>query len=150
MALHELIATIPFLSKLSGEQVDALAKAMTVSTYDDGHVFIEEGATGDGVHLVMEGQVVVGRERGKEWHDLNLLGPGSFFGLVALLDSEHRSATCKAKGRATVASMNRSVFSVLFGAHAPISIAFQHALAAQLAKDFRNLDRQIKEAFARG
>jgi CRP/FNR family transcriptional regulator, cyclic AMP receptor protein len=149
MALHQLLGTIPFLSKLSADQIDALAKAMTVNSYEDGHVFIEEGAAGDGVHLLMEGQVVVGRERDRAWHDLNVLGPGSFFGLVALLDSEHRSATCKAKGPVTVASMNRAVFSVLFGAHAPISMAFQHALAAQLAKDFRNLDRQIKEAFAR-
>lgn len=149
MGLHELLPTIPFLSKLSASQIDAISKAMLVDSFEDGHVFVEEGAPADGIYLLMEGEIVVGRERDHEWHDLNHLGPGSFFGLVALLDSDHRSATCKAKGRVVVASMNRSVFSVLFGAHAPISMAFQHALAAQLAKDFRSLDAQIKEAFAK-
>ncbi len=149
MDLQTLLPTIPFLSKLNPSQLDAVGKAMIVDTYEDGHVFVEEGARADGVYLIVEGAIAVGRERDREWHDLNHLGPGSFFGLVALLDDDQRSATCKAKGRVVVASMNRSVFSVLFGAHAPISMAFQHALAAQLAKDFRNLDNQIKAAFAK-
>ena len=134
MGLHDLLPKLPSLSHLSPSEIDALAKAMVVGTFDDKYVFDSEA-----VYLLMEGQVVEG---------LNEFGPGAFFGLLALLDAHPRKATYEAKGTVVVASMNHAVFSVLFGAHAPISIAFQHALAVQLAKDFRSLDRQIQEAFA--
>lgn len=148
MDLVDLLPTIPFLTKLKPSELDALSKALIVDTYKDGHVFIHEGQRAEGIHLVVEGDVHVGRDRKGVWHPLTSVGPGDFFGLVSMLDSRDPTATCRAEGTVVVASMIRSVFAVTFGAHAPISIAFQHALCAQLARDFRAVDERIKAAFA--
>jgi CRP-like cAMP-binding protein len=126
----------------------ALAAALLVHEHDAGHVFVREGERADSVFLVISGEIEVGRDHGGSWEGLNRLSAGELFGLVALVDAGPRSATCRAATPAVVGSMPRNVFSLLFNAHAPISLAFQQALCAQLARDFRGLDRQLQQALA--
>jgi CRP-like cAMP-binding protein len=142
-----LRALAPF-SALEAADLSALADALRVESHSAGHVFMREGDRADTVFLVISGDVSVGRERDGGWEDLNRLKAGDLFGLVALVDAGPRSATCRAATNATVGSMPRNVFSLLFNAHAPIALAFQQALCAQLARDFRGLDRQIQQALA--
>ena len=142
----DVLRSIHALSSLSRENLDVLLAAMLIEDYDDGHVFIREGKRGDTAFVVFSGEVVVTHERGGKTVELNRLGPGSFFGLLALVDDEPRSATCRAAGKARVGMLPQSAFVLLFNAHAPIAFALQRALAEQIAHDFRHLDARLREA----
>ncbi len=142
----DILRTIPALANLSPDNLEVLLDAMQIDDYEDGHVFIREGKRGDTAFVVFDGEVVVSHRRGDETVELNRMGPGSLFGLVALVDDEPRSATCTAAGQVRVGVLQQSAFALLFNAHAPIAFALQRALAEQLAHDFRNLDRKLREA----
>jgi CRP-like cAMP-binding protein len=147
MELDELLARNPYTGALSLEDRTALATALVVRTYPDGYVFIKEGRRGDALFLLLEGEVLVTRERAGA-QPLKRLQPGELFGLIALIDNDLRSATCVAAGAVRVATLTRAAFSLLFNAHAPIADSLQRVLAAQLAHDFRNINRQICDELA--
>jgi CRP-like cAMP-binding protein len=144
MDLQAFVAATPHLGRLSADNIDIIARAMVVQTHPPGHVLTREGDRGDNVFLLLQGEVEVGRVRDERWDPLNRLTPGALFGLVALIDSGHRCSSCRAGTEVVVGALNRAAFSVLLGQHAPIAQAFQLALCSQLARDFRNLERQIR------
>jgi CRP-like cAMP-binding protein len=149
MNLQETLAQNPHLGNLSPEDRAALASAMRVSEHDQGHVFIEEGAPGDELFLLLEGEVMVTRTRAGTSIALKLLRAGELFGLIALLDDEPRSATCRAAGPVRVAVLQRRDFESLFFSNEPVAAALHDALVAQLTLDFRNVNRQICEVLTR-
>jgi putative ABC transport system ATP-binding protein len=140
------LGSFPSFANLSQGDLAALGGALVVKSLAAGEALIEEGARGDAVYLILQGEVLVGRQRGATWDEVNRLHPGDFVGLLALIDSEPRSATCRAAGPVVVGALPRSAFTVLVRAHAPVAHAFQRALACQLTRDFRNLEAQIREA----
>jgi CRP/FNR family transcriptional regulator, cyclic AMP receptor protein len=143
--IEQLLRKNPHFASLSDGDLDALVSALLVSDYDAGHVFVREGARGDDVHLVVAGEVAVTRVRAGGQHELNRMRAGDLFGLVALVDDSPRSATCTAAGHCTVASLPRSALLLLMNQQAELAYAFQHALGAQLARDFRNLSQRIRQ-----
>jgi cAMP-dependent protein kinase regulator len=148
MDLDELLLRNPHTAALGPADRSALAAAMVVRSHPDGHVLIQEGRRGDTLFLLLEGEVLVTRE-GTGAQSIKRLQPGELFGLIALIDSEPRSATCTAAGPVRVAGLTSGAFALLFNAHAPIAEALQRTLAAQLTHDFRNLNRQIREELSR-
>ncbi len=144
-----MIRALPHFDALPEKDVDALAGAFDVRDYPDGSVFIREGDRGDTVFLLVDGTVQVTHDRGKARKELNRMRPGDLFGLVALVDDAPRSASCRALGPCKVGSLPKSVVSLLFNQKAPIAYAFQLALGTQLARDFRQLDRRVRERIER-
>lgn len=135
-------------SDLAPSDIDALANSLLVQEHPAGHVLIVEGDRADSVYLLLSGCVSVGKQRGQAWEELNRLTAGELFGLVALVDDGPRSASCRAATAITVGTLPRNVFSLLFNTNTPIGLAFQRGLCAQLARDFRHVDRQIQAALA--
>lgn len=144
--MSDLLVTlrkIPELAALTPADLDALAAALAVEEYPDGHTFIRQGERGTTIYLVLSGEVVVTDDRGNRRAEINRLGPGALFGLLALIDDEPRSASCSAAGPVRAASLPLASFALLFNAHAPIAYAIQAALAGQLTRDFRQLAERI-------
>jgi CRP-like cAMP-binding protein len=139
------LAKNPHTAALSLEDRAALASAMALTEHPDGHVFIKEGERGETLFFLLDGEVVVTRARSGDDRPIKRLHAGELFGLIALVDHEPRSATCRAAGEVHVASLPRSAFSQLFHSHLAIADALQRALAAQLTDDFRNVSRQLRE-----
>jgi CRP/FNR family transcriptional regulator, cyclic AMP receptor protein len=88
----EVVATlqdIPLFSGCTKSELNQLAKIVKEVEFPAGQTICQEGARGIGMHIVVEGYTKVqigGRTRRK-------LGPGAFFGEIALLDGGARSAT---------------------------------------------------------
>ena len=84
---------------LADEDVAALAKLARVAVYPAGDEIIEEGAEfdeeTDGIFVLVDGAVEVrtGTTNGSDGRLLVKLGPGEFFGEMALLDGRPRSAS---------------------------------------------------------
>jgi len=66
-------------------------------TYANGEVVFEEGDTGRTFYLIAEGTIRISKKgRGDKQETLGLLTTGDFFGEIALLDNEPRSAQASA------------------------------------------------------
>jgi CRP-like cAMP-binding protein len=89
----ELLAGVPLLASLERKDLQRLAKDFTERTFPAGSVVIKEGDThGMGFFIVVEGEGVV-NVGGK---DVDTIGPGSYFGEVALISDRVRTATVTA------------------------------------------------------
>lgn len=142
--LAELLRTSPDLQPLPSDILAAISHGLVRERLAPDQVVLREGERAKAAYLVISGEVEVVRVRGDKEHRLNLVRAGDWFGLVAMLSDGPRSATCRAVGAAEIGVLGTPVFSLLFNAHADLCLAFQKALARQLARDFRNLDRQIR------
>lgn len=83
-------------SELAPEETEKLTQHSTTRAYPANTILISEGDSTDSFYVVLEGEVkvLVSDDQGKEVI-LNILGPGEYFGELALLDDEPRSATIK-------------------------------------------------------
>jgi CRP/FNR family cyclic AMP-dependent transcriptional regulator len=85
----ELLKRIPLFSELQGKELDQLAASFKERRFDAGNTIAAEGSSGIGFFVIGEGEVAVtvhGAERAT-------LGPGDYFGEVALIDEGQRSAS---------------------------------------------------------
>jgi CRP/FNR family cyclic AMP-dependent transcriptional regulator len=83
-------------SELAPEETEKLTQHSTTRTYPANTILISEGDSTDSLYVVLEGEVKVfaSDQQGKEVI-LNILGPGEYFGELALLDDEPRSASVR-------------------------------------------------------
>lgn len=83
-------------SDLAPQETQELTRHSTTRTYPANTILISEGDLTDSLYVVLQGEVkvFVSDEQGKEVI-LNILGPGEYFGELALLDDEPRSASVK-------------------------------------------------------
>jgi CRP/FNR family cyclic AMP-dependent transcriptional regulator len=89
----EFLKTVPLFSACSRRELQTIAGISKEVEFDTGAVICEEGETGIGLHVIAAGEAKVlikGRTRRR-------LGPGAFFGEIALLDGGPRTATVVAE-----------------------------------------------------
>jgi CRP-like cAMP-binding protein len=97
MNTEETLGQAPLFSQLSRKDLKRLAKGTVSRQFQKGEVIVREGERAVAFYLILSGraEVVKGAE-GPSPKVLNTLGPGDFFGEMALLDGYLRSATVRA------------------------------------------------------
>ena len=75
--------------------------------YEDGEVIIRQGDVGDCMYVIQDGQVEVILEKEDEEIQLDIHGPGIFFGEMAIFDRDVRSATVRALGDVRVLTVDK-------------------------------------------
>ena len=75
--------------------------------YLDGDPIVRQGEIGDCVYVVQAGQVDVVLNTDDDEQHLAVLGPGDFFGEMAVFEREVRSATVRARGEARVLKIDK-------------------------------------------
>jgi CRP-like cAMP-binding protein len=84
----KLFETIPLFRGLDKEELKSIANSSKEMSFQEGNSIVKEGDAGLGFYIIVDGQAVVKR-RGR---NITKLGRGSFFGEMALLDDQPRSA----------------------------------------------------------
>lgn len=107
----EMLGAVPMLSEFSKRELTRLWDHMKIVDHSDGHQIVGEGQSGVAFHLILEGNVRVVRKSKKL-----TLGPGDFFGEMALIDAGPRTATVTADGPVKTASLTRSTFKSMMEA----------------------------------
>jgi len=78
--------------------------------YADGEVVIREGEIGDSLYVVQAGEVEIVISEGGEDVLLRVAGPDELLGEMSLFAPQVRSATVRARGPATVLTLDRAAF----------------------------------------
>ncbi len=92
MTTAHLLERHPLLSRLALAQIERVAAAGELESFDPGEVIVAEGGLGDAMYLVLTGQVRVS----KNDQPLATLVSGEFFGEMSLVEPAPRSATVAA------------------------------------------------------
>ena len=129
MASANDLATIPLFSPLSDSDVRKLAAWFDVQTASPGVCLIGEGAAGYSFFVLTQGNAVVTSEGAT----LATLGPGDFFGEVAILGNGRRSATVTTTAPSTLLVMFGTEFRQLQAAHPEIAHEIQEAMRRHVA-----------------
>jgi CRP-like cAMP-binding protein len=123
----ELLRKVPFFQAIPREEFDRLTGKMIPHTVPDGEVIIREGHAGDSLFLISRGVIRVSRAvEGKE-QDIGTMMPGDFFGEMALLHHQPRSATCRAVTPAALYELRRADFEEASASCPSIYAALQEA-----------------------
>jgi CRP-like cAMP-binding protein len=88
------LAQVPLFAGCSPENIERLADASGEQVFAPGQVLITQGQVGNGLYLVVSGEVRI--TTGDE--DLARLGPGETIGELSVIDQEPRVATAIAEG----------------------------------------------------
>jgi CRP-like cAMP-binding protein len=137
---RELLRSVPLFSELTEEDMASLARLTTRRRYPKDTVVFFENEEGDFFFTIVQGRIKVTilGDDGREII-LSVLGPGDFFGEMALLDNEPRSATAIAAEDTELLSLHRTDFQSTIGAN----LAISHALIKILTTRLRRANHQI-------
>jgi CRP-like cAMP-binding protein len=128
----EVLGALPLFSRLPKRQLRGIAKLARIVDYSPSDVIVEKGERGDSFHLLLEGRA---RVLGKS----GALGPGDFFGEMALIDGGPRSATITATSAVRVMELPRPSFLKALEQDPQIGLAIMQSLAERV----RRLERGI-------
>jgi len=92
MEAVELLKRVPLFSDLEGKELQQIASSMKPRTFSAGQEIAVEGESGVGFFVIEDGQAKV-TVHGNE---VRTLGPGDYFGEVALITHGARTATVTA------------------------------------------------------
>jgi CRP-like cAMP-binding protein len=92
-AAADHLSAVPLFSSLSKRDLQQVGKATTEVRIDAGQTLVEQGRTGQEFFLILDGEAEVRRNDRR----LTTLGPGDYFGELAILDRGPRSASVIAK-----------------------------------------------------
>ena len=104
--LYSLFSNIPLFSPLPPTTIEKLAACCSTADIADGSVIVSEGDSGDRFYGIIHGEVEVRRGDVAQ----GTLGPGDYFGEIALLRNICRTATVIAMGDVRVATLDTSQF----------------------------------------
>ncbi|OQS02634.1 cGMP-dependent protein kinase [Thraustotheca clavata] len=106
-----VLRSVPLLNYLTDDELDLLAHALRVVSYQDKEQILRQGDAGDTFFIISDGKVSV-KKAGIE---IMQLRSGEFFGERALLSKEPRAADCFANGHVECLCLDRSAFEKLLG-----------------------------------
>lgn len=107
--IDQTLAGIPIFSECTRKELKAISKLVTPVNIPAGKVLVKEGDPGREFMIIVSGTATVKRNNRK----IATLGPGDFFGELAVLAGVPRTATVVADVDMTIEAMNRQEFSSL-------------------------------------
>ena len=130
---------------LSGKEMEALATFSHEKRYPAGAAIFHEGDPGSEMYVVVEGRVRISKFiPGAGEEALAILERGDFFGEMALIDGQPRSADAQAHGGPlTVLALDQPTVQEVLGMDPQASLDFLQLLCRLVAKRLREIDEKV-------
>lgn len=123
---------------------EALRAALRRREYAKGEVVFRQGEDGDALYIIARGSASVHLGEGNAGaRRLMTFSPGTFFGEMALLDRERRSATVTADEPLSCHVLERPAFGALVAAHPRVGIVVLANLGRELSLRMRRANRGL-------
>ena len=124
----ELLGRVPLFSGLDPRELETISRTVHSRTFNPGDTVAEEGQGGVGFFVIKSGEakVTVGGE------EVRRLGPGDYFGEIALISEGTRTATVTAEDELECYGLTPWEFRPLVQTNAGIAWKILQALAKQV------------------
>lgn len=139
--LSEFLMYVPIFSDLPTETLNQIANIGSIRTYPKDGIILMEEDKGNALFVIIKGKVKVARSSadGREVI-LSILNEADFFGEMAILDGQSRSATVISLEDSELFIIQRNDFLDLLKRHPEVSISLLYELTSRL----RVADMKIK------
>jgi uncharacterized protein (TIGR02266 family) len=114
-------------------------------TYQDGHVILKEGTSGNWLYVVLSGAVEISKTIDGKKYVIDVLRPGEVFGEVGFIGGKKRTATATTMGQTVIGVVDRSS---LDGEFNRLSSDFRAILLA-MANRFEKMVNRVVEFSSR-
>ncbi len=152
------LRTIPLFRRVSEGDLEELASHLIERRFPKNATVVEEGLPGDYMYVIREGRAKVTKasEDGRE-KIMNFLEAGAFFGDMALLGDETRSASVKTLEESTLLALSRRDFIDLLRQSPDMALAVIEELANRLREtneqarslSFQGVEERTRNLFER-
>ena len=142
MSTADELRRIWLFEGLTEDQLNSLSPFTYRKNFGPGELIVEEGHTGNGLYLIVSGNVEAVKGLGTEQQQIvNKLGAGEVFGEMALLGEWPRMATVRAVDDVECLGIDRWVFLAQLERQPQVGIRMLHILAQKL----RDSDARLVE-----
>lgn len=129
-AALDLLSEVPLFKGLSKRHLHKLGRAAKAVRYAPGRLIVKEGSPGTTFFVIVNGQARVVQETGNR--TLAELGPGDFFGELALLDGGPRTASVIAGTVVEAVQLSRAGFRGLVLRDPDVGLRIMEDLAGRI------------------
>ena len=144
MTIGTILKKVPLFSLLPVEALDGLIRSGHTLSFEQGQIVCEEGEESDAMYVILDGQLRVFKHDGEGREvEIALLKAGDFFGEMAMLDSQPRSATVTCLTACHLFMLDRLTFMSLL-LHADTQTVFFSIISA-LVKRVRAVSKRVFE-----
>jgi CRP-like cAMP-binding protein len=124
----ELLQRVPLFAGLDPRELEAIARTVHERTFKEGDTVAQEGEGGVGFFVIREGRAKVTIDG----RDVRTLGPGDYFGEIALIAETPRTATVVAESELKCYGLTPWEFRPLVQTNAGIAWKLLTALAQKV------------------
>ncbi len=125
----KLLSRVPLLAGLDRKDLEAVGRLADEVDLPEGRVVARQGTSGEEFFVIIDGTVRIERD-GDHLRDL---GPGDFFGELAMLGKVPRTATATAVTPCRLLVVGHREFNSLLSSYPSIQGAVLHAVAQRIA-----------------
>lgn len=145
-ALVDSLSNIPLFDRLNGQELGVLAKYVNVIDVNPGEYIFKEGDKGDYVCFVEEGSLdVMKRSSAGGTAIIATLTRGRSIGEMAVIDNFPRSATIRARTKATLLTLTRSGFDLILEQEPTIGVKILKGISRLLSQNLRRTSSQLAD-----
>jgi uncharacterized membrane protein len=131
----EALRAVPIFESLDDEAADTICSMLATEECDAGATLFRAGDAGDSMYLIEDGKVQISMKSSDgEELILAMLGPGDFFGEMALIDGNPRSANASVIEPSRLAVLSRQHFLSFLDTSPNVAIEMLTALSRRLRR----------------
>ena len=145
------LTSFPFFDQLDNDELMIIAENIEMKEMAPAEVLFKEGDRGDTVYFVVDGELEViketvsGREVGIDRVVIATLSRGRSIGEMSVIDRTPRSATVKARTKATLVSLTLQGFENICEEHPKIGIKLLKGISRLLSMNMRKTSSRLAD-----
>ncbi|MCR4318694.1 MAG: Crp/Fnr family transcriptional regulator [Planctomycetes bacterium] len=140
--LRQAIRQVSIFSSLSSDGLDEIAAIAKVETFRKGRFLFRKDDLADGLYIILRGLIKITQfSHLRKAKTLAILGAGTFFGEMAIINEERRSASAIVLTDAELLKIEKQDFKHLLADNFDIT----YAILQQVCSRLRAADREIED-----
>ncbi len=140
MPHEEQLASVDLFAQFTRKDLTRIGRAVVERAYKKGDTIVKEGEQAVAFFVVSKGKVEVTKGTGAKKQKLSVLGPGSVFGEMALLDGGPRTATVVALEETECLVLSRWDFVAELRTNPHMAVAMLPIISKRLRKADERLE----------
>ena len=137
---------VKILGEMTDQQLGRFAQFMEVENARQFHTIVTQGAPGDAMYLILEGELRVRQMAGGKETVLVTLNAGEFFGDISLFDHGPRSADVVANNPSVLLKVSTTNFQKLVQEAPELATPFLVAICKTLTARIRADNKRLRDA----